>query len=78
MTRGTQHAPARRRHARRLGAGLATATAVALVAAGCTSSPEPVDDPSKVLQTVVSTLATDGAVTAVDSTTISVDERAGT
>ncbi|ROS59147.1 hypothetical protein EDF38_1987 [Frigoribacterium sp. PhB160] len=78
MTRGTQHAPARRRHARRLGAGLATATAVALVAAGCTSAPEPVDDPSKVLQTVVSTLATDGAVTAVDSTTISVDERAGT
>ncbi|WP_286346305.1 hypothetical protein [Frondihabitans sucicola] len=46
--------------------------AVALVATGCTSAQPQVAHPSRILQTVDTTLAADGAITGVADTTISV------
>ncbi|PZF55384.1 hypothetical protein DEJ23_11925 [Curtobacterium sp. MCSS17_008] len=51
---------------------VAVTGAVALVLAGCTADQDQVTDPSRVLQTVDTTLTTNGAVNAVSDTTISV------
>ena len=61
-----------RRHALGVAAALGVVT---LGITGCTAD-APIDDPSRVLQTVETTLSTDGAVTGVTSTTISVDDTA--
>lgn len=76
MTRGeTTHGTAlrSRRGGRALGV-VAMAGVVALLATACTSEPTVVENPSKVLQTVDTTLASDGSITAVSSTAISVDD----
>ncbi|WP_460512113.1 coiled-coil domain-containing protein [Frigoribacterium salinisoli] len=54
---------------------VATLGVVVLGVTGCTADP-PLEDPSRVLQTVETSLSTDGAVTGVTSTTISVDDTA--
>lgn len=51
---------------------IAVTGAVTLVLAGCTADQDQVTDPSRVLQTVDTTLTTNGAVRAVSDTTISV------
>lgn len=66
-----------RRGGRALGA-IATVGVVVLLATACTSGDTEVDNPSKILQTVDTALASDGSITAVSSTTISVDDAAGT
>ena len=76
MARGTKtHSTTLRRHrgGRALGV-VAMAGVVALLATACTSEPTVVENPSKVLQTVDTALATDGSITAVSSTAISVDD----
>lgn len=50
---------------------------VAVVATGCTSAAPAVATPTRVLQTVDTSLSSDGSITAVDSTAVSVDDRTG-
>ena len=50
---------------------------VAVVATGCTSAAPAVATPTRVLQTVETSLSSDGSITAVDSTAVSVDDRTG-
>ncbi len=56
----------------RLIGGVAITGALALVLVGCTADQDQVADPSRVLQTVDTVLTTNGAVSAVSDTTISV------
>ncbi|HAQ9640160.1 TPA: hypothetical protein IYE67_003092, partial [Enterococcus faecium] len=51
---------------------------VAVVVTGCTSAAPAVATPTRVLQTVETSLSSDGSITAVDSTAISVDDSTGT
>jgi len=78
-TRGT--GSARRGRALRRARGLsvvAVVGVVAVVATGCTGGAPEVTDPTRVLQSVATTLSSDGSITAVDSTTVSVDDTTGT
>ncbi|WIB59857.1 hypothetical protein DEJ13_15660 [Curtobacterium sp. MCLR17_007] len=61
-----------RQVARRVLGAAALTGAAALVLAGCTAGAEPVKDPSRVLQTVDTRLAADGAVRSIQGTAISV------
>ncbi|MDB6426700.1 hypothetical protein [Curtobacterium sp. 20TX0008] len=60
------------RQGSRIGGVVAVTGALALVLAGCTADQDQVTDPSRVLQTVDTTLTTNGAVNAISDTTISV------
>lgn len=61
-----------RRPARDVAVAIAMFGAVALLASGCTSQPKQVAHPSRVLQTVDTTVAADGSITDVSDTTIAV------
>lgn len=65
------HPGVRTRNGRAL-AVVAMAGAAALVLSGCTSSDRTVEKPSRVLQTVDTKLASDGSITAISDTAISV------
>lgn len=56
----------------RIAGVVAVTGALALVLSGCTADQDQVTDPSRVLQTVDTTLTTNGAVNAISDTTISV------
>jgi hypothetical protein len=60
------------RQGSRIAGVVAVTGALALVLAGCTADQDQVTDPSRVLQTVDTTLTTNGAVNAISDTTISV------
>jgi hypothetical protein len=75
--RATHGVVAPRRHGRAI-ALVGVVGVVAVVAAGCTSAAPAVATPTRVLQTVETSLSSDGSITAVDSTAISVDDSTGT
>lgn len=60
------------RQGSRIAGVVAVTGALALVLSGCTADQDQVTDPSRVLQTVDTTLTTNGAVNAISDTTISV------
>lgn len=75
--RSTHGVVAPRKHGRAI-ALVSVVGVVAVVATGCTSAAPAVATPTRVLQTVETSLSSDGSITAVDSTAISVDDSTGT
>ncbi|WP_054147111.1 hypothetical protein [Frigoribacterium sp. RIT-PI-h] len=75
--RATHGVVAPRRHGRAI-ALVGVVGVVAAVATGCTSAAPAGATPTRVLQTVETSLSSDGSITAVDSTAISVDDSTGT
>lgn len=75
--RATHGVVAPRKHGRAF-ALVGVVGVVAVVATGCTSATPAVATPTRLLQTVETSLSSDGSITAVDSTAISVDDSTGT